>query len=78
MMKLASRTIEINGDLDFLNIGTVKFLKTLHTVFIVLKQIFQIKISNEINFLVIIIYRLVQFKVLFLFSPKFRRSTDTH
>ena len=52
----------------FLNIGTVKFLKTLHTVFIVWKQIFQIKIFNEINFLLIIIYKVVQFKV-FFYSP---------
>ena len=52
----------------FLNIGTVKFLKTLQTVFIVSKQIFQIKILNEINLLLIIIYILLQFKV-FIYSP---------
>ena len=51
----------------FLNIGMVKFLKTLHTVFIVSKQIFKIKILKEINFLLIIIYILLQFKV-FIYS----------
>ena len=40
----------------FLNIGTVKFLKTLHTAFNVSKEFFQIKIFNEINFLLILIY----------------------
>ena len=39
----------------FLNFGKVKFLKTLHTDFIVSKQIFQIKILDEINPLLIII-----------------------
>ena len=52
----------------FLNIGTMKFLTILHIVFIVLKQIIQIKILNEINFLLIIIYILLQFKV-FIYSP---------
>ena len=33
-----------------LNIRIVKFLKTLHTVFIVQKQLFQIKILNEMEF----------------------------
>ena len=64
MMKLASRPIEIDG----LNIGMVKFLKILHTLFIVSKQIIQIKILNEINFLLIIMYILHQFKV-FIYSP---------
>ena len=53
----------------FLNIGMVKFLKILHTVFIVSKQIIQIKILNEINFFLIITYILLQFKVL-VYSPK--------
>ena len=52
----------------FLNIGTVKFLKTLHTIFIVSIQIFQIKILYEINFLLIIIYMLLQFKIS-VYSP---------
>ena len=62
----------------FLNIGMVKFLKTLHIIFIVSKKNFQIKILNEINFLLIIIYTLLQFKVFIYSPPKFLRSTDIH
>ena len=53
---------------NFLNIRTVKFLKTLHTIFIVSKLFFQIKILNKIYFLLIVIYILFQFKVL-IYSP---------
>ena len=45
-MKLTLRPIEVKGDL---NTEMVKFLLTQHTVFIVRKQIFQIKILNEIG-----------------------------
>ena len=66
MMKLALRPIAIDG----LSICMVKFLKNLHTVFIASKQIIQIKILNEINFLLIIMYILHQFKV-FVYSPQY-------
>ena len=51
-----------------LKIGIVKLLKNLHTILIVKKQIFQIKILNEVNFFLIIICILIQFKV-FIYSP---------
>ena len=53
-----------------LKIGMVKFLKNLHTVLIVKKQIFQIKILNEINFCLIIIYILIPIQSGHLFSLK--------
>ena len=46
-----------------LNIGMVTFVKTLHNVFIVQKQIFQIKILNEMNIILSMIYVLIQFKL---------------
>ena len=51
-----------------LKIGMVKLLKNLHTILIVKKQIFQIKILNEVNFFLIIICILIEFKV-FIYSP---------
>ena len=44
-------------------IGMVKLLKNFHTALIVKKQIFQTKILNGINFFLIIIYILIQFKM---------------
>ena len=51
-----------------LNIGMVKFLQILHSVLIVQRVIFQIKIFNKINFFLIIIYIFLQFKM-FIDSP---------
>ena len=51
-----------------LNIGTLKFVKTLHTPLIVKKHKSQIKILDEINFFLIIIYMLIQLKV-FIYVP---------
>ena len=48
-----------------LKIGIVKFLNNLHTALIVKKQIFLIKILNEINFFKILIYILNYLKMLF-------------
>ena len=48
-----------------LKIGMVKHLTNLHAVLIVNMQIFQIKILNEINFLLIIISILIQSKIFF-------------
>ena len=60
----------------FLKISTVKLLKNLHIILIVKKQFFQMKILNKINFFLIIICILIQFKV-FIYSPwKFIWSTD--
>ena len=55
--------IELNDNLYF--IGMVKHLTNLHAVLIVNMQIFQIKILNEINFLLIIISILIQSKIFF-------------
>ena len=58
-------------------IGIVKILKFLHTVLIDKKQIFQMKILDEINFFIIII--LIQL-ILVIYSPCYRKkflwSTD--
>ena len=48
-----------------LNIEMAKFLLTLHSVLIVKMVIFQIKIINEINFFLIIINILLQFKTVY-------------
>ena len=68
MMNLASKSIEINGNLYFIDM--MKFLKNVHIVLILKKQLFPIKILNQINFFVIVtyIYILIQFKV-FIYSP---------
>ena len=59
-----------------LKISMVKLLINLHTILIIKKVIFQIKILNEINIFPIIICILIQFKV-FNYSPwKFIWSTD--
>ena len=52
-----------------LKIDMVKLFKNLHNILIVKKQIFQIKIFNEINFFLIIICILTQLKV-FIYSPQ--------
>ena len=54
-----------------LNTGEVKFLKTWHFVSIVKIAIFQIKILNEINFFLILIYILLQYKIICLFPLEF-------
>ena len=59
-----------------LKIGTVKFLKNFHIDLITKKLIFQIKKLNESNFVLIIIYILIQFKVFIYSLWKFRWSTD--
>ena len=56
--------------------GTVKFLKNLHIGLIVKRLFFQIKILNDNNFFLVIIYILVKFKM-FIYSPwKFVWSTN--
>ena len=59
-----------------LNTGKVNFLKIIHSVLIAKKQIFQLKILDEINSFLIRIYILIRFKV-FIHSPrKFIWSTN--
>ena len=66
----ASLPIEINGNKFYSNFFTVKLPKKyVHTVLIFKKQVFQIKKLNEVNFFLIIIYILIQFKV-FIYSPE--------
>ena len=48
--------------------GMVKFLKNLHMGLIAKKLFFQIKILNDNNFFLIIIFILVKFKM-FIYSP---------
>ena len=55
--------IEINGDLYLLKIHRVKILKNLCNL-ISKKQIFQIKIVNKSDFFPIIIFILIQSKVI--------------
>ena len=68
MMKLASRPIEINGDLHFSQYWDSEISQNFTHCLHCLKAIFQIRLLNEINFLLIIIYILLQFKV-FIYSP---------
>ena len=53
-----------------LKIGTLIVFTKIHMVLIVEKQLFQIKILNDFSFFLIIIYRLIQFKV-FILPEKF-------
>ena len=56
--------------------GTVKFLKNLHISLTTKKLFFQIKLLNDNNFFLIIIFILVKFKM-FIYSPwKFVWSTN--
>ena len=71
-MSRPPRLIEIIGNLHFTQrcqMGTVKLPKTLHTVLIFKKQIFQVKISDKDNFFLSISYILIELKCLFI-PPK--------
>ena len=64
MIKLALDQLKSMLVPILLNTGIVEFLKTLPTVLIVKMKIFQIKILNEINFCLVIIYVLINFKAI--------------
>ena len=55
----------------FLKYGMMKLLETLQTVLNVKMNIWQIKICNEINLFVFIIYSFIKFKVLVSFPKSF-------
>ena len=59
MMKLASRPIEINGDLHFCQYWDGEISQNFTLFSLSQSNFFQIKILNGINFLLIIIYILL-------------------